>query len=265
MTELSCSPFKKDVNVRALPTFAAALQDATDFVTVGSLACDHNRQLFGMQQTAVVLFRADGGPAISVDDIPKITDEHRLRYFASSWHALEPHIGQLRASHLPITDDHVTAEITQVAIREGYTGDPLCMLVLPLLEPAGVIGMIVCGSWREHTEALRVALMLVAHHASVRLAQLGIRRTHEPSLSSLLTARQLEVARLAGRGRINAGIGDALDMSENTVKKHLKDIFERLEVTTRAELAAILHGAAPREDVPIGITRRGHLTITRAR
>jgi DNA-binding CsgD family transcriptional regulator len=182
VTKVVPSPFKKEVNVSGVPGFAAALQEASDFVTV----------------------------------------------------------------------------------RGGYTGDPVFMFVLPLLEPAGVLGMMACGSLREHTDESRCTLMMVANHASVRLAQLGVRRVREPSIESRLTSRQLEVAQLAARGRTNSGIGDALDMSENTVKKHLKDVFERLAVETRAELATVLLHAAPHEHVPIGITRRGHLTIVRA-
>lgn len=264
MTNPAASPFEKNVAISGVPAFAAALQEASDFVAVGTIVCVHNRERFGLHQTAFVLFGADGRPVLSVDDVPRISDESRLAYFETTWRALEPYLERLRTSHLPIADENITADITRELVRSGYTGDPVFMFVLPLLEPGGVFGMMVCGSLRAHTDEMRRTLMIVAHHASVRLAQLGVRRVREPSIASRLTSRQLEVAQLAARGRTNAGIGDALDMSENTVKKHLKDIFERLGVETRAELATVLLRAAPHEHVPIGITHRGHLTITRA-
>lgn len=53
-----------------------------------------------------------------------------------------------------------------------------------------------------------------------------------------LTARQREVATLASRGLSNAEIGRSLAISESTVKKHLVGAYERLGVSSRAQLAA---------------------------
>lgn len=54
-----------------------------------------------------------------------------------------------------------------------------------------------------------------------------------------LTPRQLAVAQLTAAGRRNREIAEALQMSPNTVKKHLKNIFDVLDVTNRTELAAL--------------------------
>ena len=48
-----------------------------------------------------------------------------------------------------------------------------------------------------------------------------------------LTARQLEILRLISGGAANKEIARALDISENTVKTHLKQIFELLRVNKR--------------------------------
>lgn len=53
-----------------------------------------------------------------------------------------------------------------------------------------------------------------------------------------LTARETEVARLAARGVRNRDIGLALGLADSTVKMHLGNIFSKLEVGSRAELAA---------------------------
>jgi DNA-binding NarL/FixJ family response regulator len=57
---------------------------------------------------------------------------------------------------------------------------------------------------------------------------------------STITARQLAVAALVVRGLSNPEVARVLAISINTVKKHVRDLFERCEVTSRAELAARL-------------------------
>jgi DNA-binding NarL/FixJ family response regulator len=57
---------------------------------------------------------------------------------------------------------------------------------------------------------------------------------------SMITARQLAVAELVVRGLSNPDVARVLNISINTVKKHLRDLFERCEVASRAELAARL-------------------------
>ena len=52
-----------------------------------------------------------------------------------------------------------------------------------------------------------------------------------------LAARQHEIAVLAGSGRTNPEIADALGISINTVKLRLKQIFERMGLDNRTESA----------------------------
>jgi two-component system, NarL family, nitrate/nitrite response regulator NarL len=54
-----------------------------------------------------------------------------------------------------------------------------------------------------------------------------------------LSAREAEVARLAAAGLRNKDIAEALGLSQSTVKMHLGSIFEKLNVETRAQLAAM--------------------------
>ncbi len=55
-----------------------------------------------------------------------------------------------------------------------------------------------------------------------------------------LTPRQSEIAQLAALGHTNAEIAAALGISINTVKARLKEVFERLDVCNRTELANVL-------------------------
>ena len=54
----------------------------------------------------------------------------------------------------------------------------------------------------------------------------------------LLTEREREVLNLLAHGRTNKEIADALVISTNTVKRHLKAIFDKLQVHTRSAATA---------------------------
>jgi DNA-binding NarL/FixJ family response regulator len=58
-----------------------------------------------------------------------------------------------------------------------------------------------------------------------------------------LTGRQLEILRLAARGRPNREIGRSLGLSEGTIKQHMTRIFRRLDVKNRTEAVDRLRAA----------------------
>ncbi|MEO6118928.1 MAG: XrtB/PEP-CTERM-associated transcriptional regulator EpsA [Methylotenera sp.] len=60
-----------------------------------------------------------------------------------------------------------------------------------------------------------------------------------PHLSGL-TARELEIIHWVKSGKTNQEIGMILHISQNTVKSHLKRIFQKLNVTRRAQAVATL-------------------------
>ena len=65
-------------------------------------------------------------------------------------------------------------------------------------------------------------------------------RPPRPALGwSSLTGAELPVVRLAAEGRSNAQIAAALFLSRYTVETHLKHVFAKLGVESRAELAAL--------------------------
>ena len=79
---------------------------------------------------------------------------------------------------------------------------------------------------------------LVLEGRRYRLVPLdGVSRgEREASAASLLTARELQIVALVAEGRVNKQIADALHISEWTVSTHLRRIFTKLGVDTRAAM-----------------------------
>ena len=59
-----------------------------------------------------------------------------------------------------------------------------------------------------------------------------------------LTERQVEVARLLGRGLSNAEIAESLGLSTFTARNHTEQVLFKLGASTRARVGAILRGEA---------------------
>jgi DNA-binding NarL/FixJ family response regulator len=82
------------------------------------------------------------------------------------------------------------------------------------------------GQWLEKDSAHRAMAKLVRREAKAR------------EIATLLTPREIEVTRLAAKGRTNKEIADLLCIAEGTVKIHLHNIYEKAKVRRRTELAA---------------------------
>jgi DNA-binding NarL/FixJ family response regulator len=84
-----------------------------------------------------------------------------------------------------------------------------------------------------------VASKLVSEFAAIS------KRTDERAMRPTLTDRELQVLRLAADGLTNRQIGRRLQISENTVKNHIRNILEKLHLHSRME--AVLY--AVREEL----------------
>jgi DNA-binding NarL/FixJ family response regulator len=58
----------------------------------------------------------------------------------------------------------------------------------------------------------------------------------------LLSKREHEIVSKVAEGMKNREIAELLGVSEHTVKNHLFRVFERLGISSRAELILYLHG-----------------------
>jgi DNA-binding CsgD family transcriptional regulator len=98
----------------------------------------------------------------------------------------------------------------------------------------------------------RRLLRLAARHPSMRgIVHIAATRSGDASLAAalgtpppkrvrteaLLSARELEVLQLAAEGFHNVEIGERLFISAKTVKTHLQNVYEKLQVNSRTEAA----------------------------
>lgn len=95
-------------------------------------------------------------------------------------------------------------------------------------------------------------------------AQLLRRAAHAEQASdadcgSLLTIREHQVFSLLKRGLSNKAIADALRIAEATVKNHVHHVLEKLQVTSRAQAAAVMRLHTEREPPPRSRVASGQL------
>jgi DNA-binding CsgD family transcriptional regulator len=86
------------------------------------------------------------------------------------------------------------------------------------------------GAGADFSERDRALLALLRPHLHEAYRSAERRRGAAPEL----TRRQRELLRLVADGYTNAQIGRRLGISEGTVRKHLENIFARLQVSSRA-------------------------------
>ncbi len=74
----------------------------------------------------------------------------------------------------------------------------------------------------------------VAARVLERFAQLS-RQAGQPAAGALISERELEVLQLMSKGAANKEIAASLSISESTVKTHVANIFQKLDVTDRTQ------------------------------
>ena len=105
--------------------------------------------------------------------------------------------------------------------------------------------ILVCTRRRDgiRDRDVRVLELLTPH--LIRLYTRAALRRRRPQRLELLTPREHEVMALVAAGRTNRETARYLWISPHTVRAHLENIFEKLEVTTRAAAVGRLLGDSP--------------------
>lgn len=139
---------------------------------------------------------------------------------------------------------------TDLTIRGGAS---ILLTASPCLsatrEPIGKLLLL-----RDVTREKRIQVELSASVAQRLVEMAGGERIGDAL--SCLTPREREILPLLVEGLTNAGIARRLNLSANTVSSHLKNIYPKLKVTSRAQAVgvAISNGVRPSEPAsnPIG-------------
>ncbi|MGH2972282.1 MAG: LuxR C-terminal-related transcriptional regulator, partial [Gaiellaceae bacterium] len=146
------------------------------------------------------------------------------------------------------------AEVTR-AIAEVVSNEPeRALVVLGRLFERGEVDAVVTG-YRIHPNLARVALgtslqaqmtaLLIRSRDFDLARQIGLKVAREARPRERLSAREQDVYDLLVQGRSNGEIARTLFISESTTKVHVRHIFEKLGVHSRAEAARMAISVEP--------------------
>jgi DNA-binding NarL/FixJ family response regulator len=134
---------------------------------------------------------------------------------------------ELHTTHAPVRVILLTARIEHEQVLEalklGVAG-----IVLKESAPLQILDCIrrvaAGGQWIDQVIGSRTVDNLLRRQSGAMKA------------AAVLTAREIEVVRMVARGLRNKEIADQLSITEGTVKAHLRAIFEKVGVDSRAKL-----------------------------
>ena len=114
-------------------------------------------------------------------------------------------------------------------------------------------GSEIIGAIRAVRSGESVLDPVVTHKLLQRVVGLE-RGTAEGQAGGLLTRREIEILRLAAKGRSNKDIANELFLSLRTVKAHLTNIFNKMGCGSRTDaiIKGLREGYITLDDVPLG-------------
>ncbi|TNJ64783.1 response regulator transcription factor [Paenibacillus hemerocallicola] len=91
--------------------------------------------------------------------------------------------------------------------------------------------------WHHYLKAIALDEAPLSRGLAMRILQEFSHKQQPKSEPSPLTGREKEILRLVAQGLPNREIAQQLDISEHTVKNHLKNILHKLHLENRVQLA----------------------------
>jgi len=180
------------------------------------------------------------------DDARLIVDELAALEPSTPSTTLRIHLSYARAV---LADDHHAEALFLAALEQDLVRWPWPKARLQLAYGSWLRRQRRVAESREPLRAARTTLELIgatpwATQAHQELRAAGERDTaaHPRAGQAILSAQELEIARLAAQGLSNREIGQRLFLSPRTVGSHLYRIFPKLNITTRTALRDALSG-----------------------
>ncbi len=129
------------------------------------------------------------------------------------------------------------------AVRGGATRIVLISAMITPSQVAAAQDFGVSGILRKDAapNELIACLLTVAAGGAWAMATQDAAGPPPSALVGLLTAREIEVARLAALGLSNKGIARRLDLSDGTIKIHMYNVFRKTGLRNRTELANLIN------------------------
>lgn len=116
-------------------------------------------------------------------------------------------------------------------------------LSVPVHESQRVVSMLSLGRDRPCENESERELVRAGGQVLANCAHVVIKRVLFPGLATQLlaelTPQELECLKWLVQGKSNTVIADILNISDNTVEFHLKNLFRKLKVTTRVHAAVL--------------------------
>ena len=206
---------------------------------------DSFADIFGVQRWGIYLF--DDQNKLISSDARGVSDKFISRY-QEIGKAIDPVLQYVLDYHAPAHEELVlplgTWKKSQLYQRCCAEYDHEHIMTAPVVGKGKLIGTIHfarVGITPAFNNQDLGNLSAVCLHFSACLANL--RYTPELKVNpclKLLTQREIQIASLVSQGLNNKEIGSELWISHNTVKKSLKQIFRKLAVNSRVEMALLL-------------------------
>ncbi|WP_373229992.1 response regulator [Cohnella sp.] len=92
-------------------------------------------------------------------------------------------------------------------------------------------------AWHEYLKAVAFDEAPLSREFAQRILQEFSQKEKPEAVSNPLTAREQEILSWVAKGASNREIASKLDISEHTVKNHLKNILQKLHLVNRVQLA----------------------------
>jgi DNA-binding CsgD family transcriptional regulator len=236
----------RDSDLTALLDVIAAGQDCDDVgvgLPTGVLECAF--RLVPCDAVGFFEFDVDTGEAFIDQDYPTVlsydaVDEGAFwRNYYTDRHCCYPTVSGDDRSITTISDFYSASELHRTAMYNdcmlplGVERELMMCFPTPITNRSRRL-LFARGPGREFDDRDRLLLTLLRPHLHELYQDVERRRHAVPDL----TPRQWQLLRLVAAGHSNAEIAHHTCVSTGTVRKHLENIFNRLQVTTRTAAVA---------------------------